>query len=50
MGNAAGSMPAAVIRDHGIALTNFSGWVDGIEEEDDLFRDVYGKRSAKQCD
>jgi coenzyme F420-0:L-glutamate ligase/coenzyme F420-1:gamma-L-glutamate ligase len=38
MGNAAQSIPAAVIRDHGIALTPFDGWVPGIEPEEDLFK------------
>ena len=38
MGNAAQSTPAAVIRDHGIPFTDFSGWVPGIEPDEDLFR------------
>lgn len=38
MGNAAQATPAAVIRDHGNALSAFCGWVDGIEPEEDLFR------------
>lgn len=38
MGNAAGLAPAAVIREHGIPLTAFEGWVPGIEPEEDLFR------------
>lgn len=37
MGNSAESIPAAVIRDHGIELTEFEGWVPGIEPEKDMF-------------
>ncbi len=37
MGNAAQSTPAAIIRDHGLPMTNFCGWVDGIEPDQDLF-------------
>lgn len=40
MGNADQSIPAAIIRDHGYPLTDFCGWVDGINKEEDLFRDV----------
>ncbi|MBI2117330.1 coenzyme F420-0:L-glutamate ligase [Candidatus Peregrinibacteria bacterium] len=38
MGNAGQGVPAAIIRDHGIPLTRFEGWVPGIEPENDLFR------------
>lgn len=38
MGNAGQSAPAAIIRGHGIPLSDFCGWVDGIEPEQDLFR------------
>lgn len=38
MGNASQSTPAAVIRGHGLALSDFCGWVDGIEPEEDLFK------------
>ncbi len=37
MGNAAQATPAAIIRDHGYALSGFVGWVDGIEPEEDMF-------------
>jgi len=37
MGNTSQSTPAVVIRDHGRKMTGFEGWVDGIEEEEDLF-------------
>lgn len=37
MGNSAQSVPAAIIRDYGILRSDFSGWVDGIEAEEDLF-------------
>lgn len=40
MGNAAQATPAAVIREHGIPLSDFLGWVDGIEPEDDLFQSM----------
>ncbi len=38
MGNAHQSIPAAIIRDHGYALSAYEGWVPGIEPEEDLFR------------
>lgn len=37
MGNAAQATPAAIIRGHGLPFSGFSGWVPGIEPEDDLF-------------
>ncbi len=37
MGNTNQSIPAAIIRDHGIQLNDYCGWVDGIEPNDDLF-------------
>lgn len=37
MGNSDESVPAAVIRDHGLAITKFCGWVPGIEPGEDLF-------------
>lgn len=40
MGNAAQSTPAVIIRDHGIPLSDFCGWVEGIEPEEDLFRSI----------
>lgn len=40
MGNAGQSIPAAIVRDHGLPLSNFSGWVDGIDPEEDLFREA----------
>ncbi|MDD5055207.1 MAG: coenzyme F420-0:L-glutamate ligase [Candidatus Peribacteraceae bacterium] len=41
MGNAAQATPAAIIRDHGIAFSDFCGWVEGIEEKDDLFEELF---------
>jgi len=41
MGNAGQSIPAAIIRDHGLALSNFSGWVNGIDPKEDLFREAF---------
>jgi coenzyme F420-0:L-glutamate ligase / coenzyme F420-1:gamma-L-glutamate ligase len=37
MGNRAQSTPAVIIREHGIPMSDFCGWVEGIEPEDDLF-------------
>lgn len=37
MGNAGQSVPAAIIRDHGLALSGWEGWVPGIEPAEDLF-------------
>lgn len=38
MGNAGQSVPAVIIRDHGLTLSEWEGWVPGIEPEEDLFR------------
>jgi F420-0:gamma-glutamyl ligase len=38
MGNAGESVPAVIIRNHGIAFTDYEGWVPGIAPEADLFR------------
>lgn len=38
MGNAGESIPAVIIRDHGIPFTDFEGWVPGIAPHDDLFQ------------
>ena len=38
MGNADASVPAVIIRNHGIPFTTFEGWVPGIEPQDDLFQ------------
>ncbi len=40
MGNAAQCTPAAIIRDHGLPSSDFCGWVDGIEEGEDMFGTV----------
>ncbi len=40
MGNAAQSIPAAIIRNHGVALSDFSGWVPGIMKNEDLFGEM----------
>ncbi len=45
MGNADQSCPAAIIRDHGIPHSDFCGWIDGIEPDDDLFGVMF--RSAR---
>lgn len=37
MGNAAQSTPAVIIRNHGIPLEDWSGWVPGIRAEEDIF-------------
>lgn len=38
MGNAGQGIPAILIRNHGIPLSDYEGWVPGIEPENDLFR------------
>lgn len=40
MGNAGQSVPAAVMRDHGLTLGAFEGWVPGIEPDEDLFKSL----------
>lgn len=40
MGNAGQSVPAVIIRDHGLPLSNYEGWVPGIEPEEDLFQSI----------
>ena len=40
MGNANESIPAAIIRDHEFELTDFEGWVPGLDPEDDLFAGI----------
>jgi coenzyme F420-0:L-glutamate ligase/coenzyme F420-1:gamma-L-glutamate ligase len=37
MGNEMQSIPAVIIRDHGIGLSDYEGWVPGIEAKEDLF-------------
>lgn len=37
MGNTAQCIPAAIIRDCGLPSSDFCGWVDGIEPEEDIF-------------
>ncbi len=37
MGNTAQCIPAAIIRNHGVPTSDFCGWVEGIEEEEDMF-------------
>ena len=41
MGNADQSIPAVIIRDHGLTLSEYEGWVPGIEPEEDLFRGIF---------
>ena len=43
MGNAGQSTPAAIIRNHDLQFSNFCGWVEGIEQREDLFADVLKK-------
>lgn len=47
MGNAAQSAPAAIIRDHGLPFSAFCGWVEGMDEERDLFRNFFKDRPRK---
>lgn len=37
MGNTNQSTPAVIIRDHGLTLSRYCGWVEGIERERDLY-------------
>lgn len=37
MGNAAQSTPACIIREHGITLQDYEGWVEGVDREEDVF-------------
>lgn len=46
MGNAEQRIPAAIIRGHGLALTDFEGWVEGIEPSEDLFTIVLQEKLA----
>jgi coenzyme F420-0:L-glutamate ligase len=41
MGNADQSIPAAIIREHGLPMTDFAGWVRGINPEEDLFQGAF---------
>ncbi len=38
MGNAAQAIPMVIIRDHDIPLSDYEGWVAGIEPQEDLFQ------------
>ena len=40
MGNAGQSTPACIVRDHGFDLSEYTGWVEGIEKEQDLFKNL----------
>lgn len=40
MGNADQATPAVIIREHGIELSDFTCWVDGIEPSEDLFAGI----------
>ncbi|MDD4318703.1 MAG: coenzyme F420-0:L-glutamate ligase [Candidatus Peribacteraceae bacterium] len=40
MGNAGQSVPAVIVRGHGLPLSDFEGWVPGIAPDEDLFRGV----------
>ena len=48
MGNSNQSSPAAIIRDHGIPRSDFCGWIDGIEPENDLFADIFDSANARE--
>lgn len=38
MGNSSEQIPVVVIRGHNLPMTDYCGWVDGIDPEEDLFR------------
>jgi coenzyme F420-0:L-glutamate ligase/coenzyme F420-1:gamma-L-glutamate ligase len=40
MGNVNKSIPAVIIRDHGLPLSDYEDWVSGIEPAEDIFRDT----------
>jgi coenzyme F420-0:L-glutamate ligase len=40
MGNGAQGIPAVLVRDHGLQLSDFTGWVEEVPLEEDLFRDI----------
>ncbi|MCK5019898.1 MAG: coenzyme F420-0:L-glutamate ligase, partial [Candidatus Peribacteraceae bacterium] len=40
MRNADQAISAVIVRDHGLASSEFEGWVPGIDVDDDLFRGV----------
>ncbi len=40
MGNAGQSVPAVIIRDHGLTLSDWAGWVPGIEKDQDMFKEM----------
>ena len=40
MGNAAQATPGAVVRDHGLELTDFCGWVPGMDPAEDIFQGI----------
>jgi F420-0:gamma-glutamyl ligase len=44
MGNAAQCTPAVLIRGHGLPFSGFSGWVPGVEPEEDIFRGILEKK------
>ncbi len=41
MGNADQGTPAAIVREHGFALSEYEGWVEGMEPGEDLFRGMF---------
>ncbi|PIR52633.1 hypothetical protein COU76_05445 [Candidatus Peregrinibacteria bacterium CG10_big_fil_rev_8_21_14_0_10_49_10] len=41
MGNADQSTPAVILREHGLSLSDFCGWVPGIERNEDMFQGVF---------
>ncbi|MDD5040824.1 MAG: coenzyme F420-0:L-glutamate ligase [Candidatus Peribacteraceae bacterium] len=41
MGNGDQSIPAAIVRDHGLTLSDYCGWVEGITAEEDLFNGAF---------
>jgi coenzyme F420-0:L-glutamate ligase/coenzyme F420-1:gamma-L-glutamate ligase len=40
MGNAAQATPAVIVRNHGFARSDFSGWIETFSPKEDLFKDV----------
>ena len=40
MGNTAECIPAVIIREHPAELSEYCGWVEGVDEEEDLFQKI----------
>lgn len=48
MGNAAEAIPAVIARGHGLPSSDFCGWVDAMDEREDLFREIMKANSFER--